>query len=189
MHTRITDSTVKGLYVGPDPNGCPAYMVDFLLFEKPVSLSLGRYESNDVRRVRELAQRAIGMAAKGIDPRSKLASSDWQQTAPSATFGEMCHLLMQTDKTNEFASFEFLATHLLPAWGHLLLEEITAVDALNLCNLAGRKNPIHVDRVIDFVGSVFCLAYSWGYLPEEHLCPLERTATSLQSTVTHRSNT
>ncbi len=172
----IEDAEVKNLFVCPDTQGRLTYSVSYYLFERPVKLTLGVYERSELRVVRMLARIAQHHASKGIDPAYSLAAPDWQETAPSLTFGRACTLALNSAEGKEFKQCQFIITHLIPAWSHRKLEDISADEVTHMVAVAER----HKSRedVAKFIQVVYNLAYIRGYLAEEQPYPLPKAKRS-----------
>lgn len=180
MQQPIEDAEVKNLFVCPDTQGRLTYSVSYYLFERPVKLTLGAYERSELRVVRMLARIAQHHASKGIDPAYSLAAPEWQQTAPSVTFGRACTLALNSAEGKEFRQCGFIITHLIPAWGHRKLEDISADEVAQMVAAVERAEKQSEGEALKFIRAVYNLAYMRGYLAEEQPVPLPRSKKHLR---------
>lgn len=174
MQQPIEDAEVKNLFVCPNSQGQLTYSVSYYLYERPVKLTLGAYESSELRVVRMLARIAQHHASKGIDPAYSLAAPDWQETAPSVTFGRACTLTLNSPDGKEFRQCQFTITHLIPAWGHRKLEDISADEVAQMVAAVERAGQQSEGGALKLIRAVYNLAYMRGYLAEEQPVPLPR---------------
>lgn len=171
----IEDVEVKNLFVVPDAQGRLTYSVSYYLFERPEKLTLGAYERSQLGTVRMLARIAQHHASKGIDPAYSLAAPEWQETAPSVTFGRACTLVLNSAEGKEFRQCQFIITHLIPAWGHRKLEDISADEVAQMIAAVERARQQSEQDVVKFIRAVYNLAYMRGYLAEEQSYPLQKS--------------
>jgi|GEM_PF-1171898 len=171
MLPSLHDAEIRNLRVDYDKNQQPVYILNYFLFERPAQLNLGPYEKCDVRYVRLVARKALAMASNGIDPAVNLHDPEWQKTAPSINFGRMCRLLFYSGQQYSDPP-QFVATHIIPAWGHRMLEGISADDVDQMCALAERRKAQGGSQVRAFIQHVFNEAYFKGQLAEEHPHPV-----------------
>lgn len=174
MQQPIEDAEVKNLFVCPDTQGRLTYSVSYYLYERPVKLTLGAYESSELETVRMLARIAQHHASKGIDPAYSLAAPDWQQTAPSVTFGRACTLVLNSKEGAEFRQCQFIITHLIPAWGHRKLEDISGDEVTQMVTVVERASQQSEGEALNFIRAVYNWAYMRGYLAEEQPIPLPK---------------
>lgn len=174
MQQPIEDAEVKNLFVCPNAQGQLTYSVSYYLYERPVKLTLGAYERSQLGTVRMLARIAQHHASKGIDPACSLAAPEWQGTAPSVTFGRACTLVLNSKEGAEFRQCQFIVTHLIPAWGHRKLEDISADEVAQMVAAVERTEKQSEGEALKFIRAVYNLAYMRGYLAEEQPVPLPR---------------
>lgn len=170
----IEDVEVKNLFVVPDAQGRLTYSVSYYLFERPARLTLGAYERSQLGTVRMLARIAQHHASKGIDPAYSLAAPEWQEAAPSVTFGRACTLTLNSSEGKEFRQCGFIATHLIPAWGHRKLEDISGDEVAQMAAAVQRAGQQSERELVKFIRAVYSLAYMRGYLAEEQPYPLPK---------------
>lgn len=170
----IEDVEVKNLFVCPDSQGRLTYSVSYYLFERPERLTLGAYERSQLGTVRMLARIAQHHASKGIDPAYSLTAPEWQETAPSVTFGRACTLTLNSKEGAEFRQCGFIVTHLIPAWGHRKLEDISGDEVAQMTAMVERAGQHSEAAVVKFIRAVYNLAYTRGYLAEEQPYPLPK---------------
>lgn len=170
----IEDAEVKNLFICPDAQGRLTYSVSYYLYERPVKLTLGAYERSNLQTVRMLARIAQHHASKGIDPAYSLAAPEWQQTAPSLTFGRACTLVLNSPDGKEFRQCQFIITHLIPAWGHRKLEDISADEVVQMVAAVERAGQQSEGEALNLIRAVYNLAYMRGYLAEEQEHPAKK---------------
>lgn len=133
---KVTDG--GGLFVYVSKAGSKSFRYDCSLYGKRFTLTFGTYPEITLADAREQHEQARVLLAKGVDPRQ--ANKPENQLKPFSYYALETNRLLELQPSTLKKRLERQEKHLFPVLDKKPVNEITAIDVLNICKAVAENH-------------------------------------------------
>ena len=160
----VHDTKIRGLCLSVFPSGTKTFMLYRKVNDRPVRITLGRFDDLTIEQARKQAEGFNNEIAQGNNPREAINSK-----RKELTFDDFFQVYLEKHakvyKKSWRHDADHYRLHIKEALGNKKLSDIARQHIQNLHAYLGQDHgKACANRVIDTLGSVFMKAIEWGYL-------------------------
>jgi len=160
----VHDTKIRGLCLSVFSSGTKTFMLYRKVNDKPVRITLGRFDDLTIEQARKQAEAFNNEIAQGNNPREAINSK-----RKELTFDDFFQVYLEKHalphKKAAWFDQEQYARHIKTPLGAKKLSDITRITVQDFhTNLGITSGKTSANRVIDIVASVLSKAIEWGYL-------------------------
>jgi integrase len=160
----VHDTKIRGLCLSVFPSGTKTFMLYRKVNDRPVRITLGRFDDLTIEQARKQAEAFNNEIAQGNNPREAINSK-----RKELTFDDFFQVYLEKHakvyKKSWRHDADHYRLHINDGLGNKKLSDITRQHIQNLhAHLGQNHGKACANRVIDTLGSVFMKAIEWGYL-------------------------
>ena len=160
----VHDTKIRGLCLSVFPSGTKTFMLYRKVNDRPVRITLGRFDDLTIEQARKQAEGFNNEIAQGNNPREAINSK-----CKELTFDDFFQVYLEKHakvyKKSWRHDADHYRLHIKEALGNKKLSDIARQHIQNLHAYLGQDHgKACANRVIDTLGSVFMKAIEWGYL-------------------------
>ena len=160
----VHDTKIRGLCLSVFPSGTKTFMLYRKVNDRPVRITLGRFDDLTIEQARKQAEGFNNEIAQGNNPREAINSK-----RKELTFDDFFQVYLEKHakvyKKSWRHDADHYRLHIKEALGNKKLSDIARQHIQNLhAHLGQDHGKACANRVIDTLGSVFMKAIEWGYL-------------------------
>jgi integrase len=166
------DEQLQGFGLRVYPTGRKSFVLAYRTNGRKRFLTLGNYGRLTPDEARRMAKIQAGGVEQGADPQA-----DKERIAQAGTMAELCAAFMERHAKPKLKTWQGyqrqIDRHILPRWGNIKAQAITADDVAALHTAVGKHiNPktgqptvYEANRLAALLSKLFNMGRKWGFLP------------------------
>lgn len=164
------DSSLTGFGMRIYPSGRKSFVVSYRVAGRKRIMVLGSYGRMTVQQARDQARGILFAATEGVD-----SAEERQLARGEPTMADLCEMYMERHAKPHKKTWKSderrVRKYILPALGHLKVEEVTREQVGALYRRVGAKTPTAANRLLAVLSMMFNLASEWGVVSENFRNP------------------